>query len=609
MKKVISALTAATMVASMSASVMSAFAVYSANDVTFFLKANPTSYYEGNADTGFKKVTQTANFTVSDDGKTITFASAADAAGAKIGIGTYIGVADTSASAIQQIGGMVKTTSDKITFVGNAVLDAPVDGDTTQTYTYAGGKTFESDQFVNTFGYYKRGYKYNTMAMTQEVLDASQIPNGGTSAFMWIWGADLLASETAAFLGDNSDDYPMTEFTIALDSSITDGTYTLEYDTVMTNDYGKNDATFVAQKDTEAFTPSTLEGLTIIVGNAEETSEDTQPSSEEDTQPSSEETQPSSEEDTQPTSEDTTEPVVIDGYTWKIDDVEFENPDASNEDSYVEVPILVYNDPGTYGVQFRILIDGKTLDDPDCPFICDGIDNGRGYTRIASVIGKTDTGFAALAIQGTDTLGDEQCKDGGAAMIYTFLPKEGVTYTPGTVYKLTFDTTETDDYWPAFANEAKENLMPQLTLAAGSITIPGGETTEPSSEETEPSSEETEPSSEETEPSSEETEPSSEETEPSSEETQPSSEETQPGNYLYGDVNKNGKVELVDIVMLNRFLTKYDNQTLDAYQVEVANCAGNTTPGASKESDLDGQDSIEILKYLIGLVASLPSQG
>ena len=562
MKKVISALTAATMVASMSANVMSAFAVYNESDITFYLKANPTSYYTADG-----KQQQTANFTVSEDGKTVTFASAADAAGAKLGIGTYVSM-PTENPTIQQVLGLVTTDSEMIHFgLGNAKLDVAVPGDEEITYTYAGGKTATIGQFVNTFGIYKRGnYDGNTMVMVQDAVDASALKSG-VSGFAWSWAPVLSTSVlTASFLGDTSDAFPMTEFTIGLDEAITDGTYTLEFNDTIVNSYGENPYLFISDGETQ-YKPGTTEGLTIIVGSGEETSETEAEPTETEAQPTETEAQPT----------ETEEPSVIDGYTWKIDDVVFENPDASDEESYVDLPILVYNDPGTYGVQFRILIDGKTLDDPDCPFVCDGIRNGGGYSRVQAVVPNNAMGFVSLAIQGTADLGDDQCKDGASALVFTLLPKEGVTYTPGTKYKVTFDAVKSEGYNPIFANEAKEDLMSSLTLAAGSITIPGGE--EPSETETEAEPTET--------------------------------EATPVGDYLYGDVNKNGTVELVDIVMLNRFLTKYDNQTLDAYQVEVANCAGNAAPGEGKstEADLNGQDSVEILKYLIGLVASLPSKG
>jgi hypothetical protein len=110
-------------------------------------------------------------------------------------------------------------------------------------------------------------------------------------------------------------------------------------------------------------------------------------------------------------------------------------------------------------------------------------------------------------------------------------------------------------------------------LVSGSITIGSVDPTEATTEET--------------------TEATTEAT------TAPTEGTTATQDYLYGDVNKNGKVELVDIVMLNRYLTGYGNQTLDDYQQEVANCY--------YDKKLNGNDSIEILKYLIGLNESLPT--
>jgi hypothetical protein len=572
---------------------MSAFAVYNESDITFYLKANPTSYYTPDG-----KQQQTANFTVSEDGKTVTFASAADAAGAKLGIDAYVSM-PTENPTIQQVLGLVTTDSEMIHFgLGNAKLDVAVPGDEEITYTYAGGKTATIGQFVNTFGIYKRGnYDGNTMVMTQEDVDASALKTG-VSGFSWSWAPVLSPTVlTANFLGDTSDAFPMTEFTIGLDDAITAGTYTIEFNDTIVNSYGENPYLFISDGETQ-YKPGTTEGLTIIVGGEEETTE-AEPT-ETEAEPTETEAEPT-ETEAEPTETETQ--TVIDGYTWKLDDVVFENPDASNEDSYVDLPVLVYNDPGTYGVQFRILIDGKTLDDPDCPFVCDGIRNGGGYSRVQAVVPNTAMGFVSLAIQGTADLGDDQCKDGASALVFTLLPKEGVTYTPGTKYKVTFDAVKSEGYNPIFANEAKEDLMSSLTLAAGSITIPGGE--EPTETEAEPTETEAEPTETEAEPTETEAEPTETEAEPTETEPAPI------GDYLYGDVNKNGTVELVDIVMLNRFLTKYDNQALDAYQVEVANCAGNKTPGEGKstEADLNGQDSVEILKYLIGLVASLPSQG
>ena len=72
MKKVVSALTASVMCASM-AGIASVFA-YTTDEIGFYLAVT----------------SEDAGYTVSEDGKTITFASAADAAGATFTVGHFI---------------------------------------------------------------------------------------------------------------------------------------------------------------------------------------------------------------------------------------------------------------------------------------------------------------------------------------------------------------------------------------------------------------------------------------------------------------------------------------------------------------------------------------
>mgnify|MGYP007070209038 CR=1 FL=1 len=105
----------------------------------------------------------------------------------------------------------------KLKWVKDRALDAAVSGDEAATYTYAGGKEATISQFVNTFGIYKRGnYDGNTMVMTQEDVDASALKSG-VSGFAWSWAPVLSKTVlTASFLGDTSDAFPMTEFTIGL---------------------------------------------------------------------------------------------------------------------------------------------------------------------------------------------------------------------------------------------------------------------------------------------------------------------------------------------------------------------------------------------------------
>jgi len=638
MKKVISALTAATMVASMSASVMSAFAVYSESDMAFALKVNPDSYYLQNGtpdDPQLSYEAQTAKFTVSDDGKTITFASKEDAAGAKFGVDFYF-IADPTKAAVQMIGGMLQTDNASVHLqqVG-ADLKAGATNEAEKSYTAAtwtvekdaddnavsdftlGAETtdFTASQFVNTFGYIKRGsYKHNTGDMSyshnSEWAWASTYTGPESLIIQWTYGLNKKeganSANTAAFLGAKSDDFPLTEVTVSLDENIADGVYNVTFsDTYEHAEYGTTVVSFVNGDGKTKVTPATMEGIKIVVGSDTPTETETQPEdTSEDTQPTETETQPTetesqevpSETETQP---EATEPQNFDSYTWKIADVEYTPQGA---DDYFYVPITVYNDKGLNGFQFKIKIDGKNIEDADCPFAVDEITDENSSYKFGQFQANVDNGFIAGTASGE---GDQTIENGAIALDYILVPTKDIsTYTPGSVYKIEFVTDDPANA-PTFANFAKETYD-DVVLASGSITIPGGETpteTEPVESETETQPTETETESQEV-PSETETQPSETETQPSETETQPS--ETQPvGDYLYGDVNKNGKVELVDIVMLNRFLTKYDNQALDAYQVEVANCYDNTTAGASTEANLDGLDSVEILKYLIGLISSL----
>jgi len=603
MKKVISALTAATMVASMSANVMSAFAVYTESDIAFTLKVNPNSYYLADADGNLTKTAQTSNFTVSEDGKTITFASAADAAGAKFGVGAYI-VADVANPSVQQVGGLVESASKSVHIQKTgAKLTGAVTGDEATTYTAAAGD-FSYDGFVNTFGSVKRSkYANNTGDMSYGHSGEFTWSYDGPEQFFWIWAYDFKNSkETASFLGAKSDDFPVTEFTVSLDSDIAAGTYTINYgESYEHATYGTTVSSFLNTGESK-IVPSSMEGITIIVGGEEVPTETEAAPTETEAAPTETEAAPT-ETEAAPTDapEVPTEKEIGDAFTWAIDDVIWEAYDAADADAYVEVPIKVYNDKGLYGAEFQILVNGKSLDDADCPLVLDDMTAESAYSKVKGLVPNLELGAGALSIDGE---GDDFAAAGEAAILLTFIPKDGATFEPGTKFTLSFANYK-------LANYDKE-IYSDVVMADGSITIPGGEdTTEPVTE-TEAVPTETEAQPTETEAVPTETEAVPTETEAVPTETEAAPTEPAPvGEYLYGDVNKNNTVELVDIVMLNRFLTKYDGQTLDAYQIEVANCAGNAAPGEGKstEADLNGQDSVEILKYLIGLVASLPSQG
>ena len=71
------------------------------------------------------------------------------------------------------------------------------------------------------------------------------------------------------------------------------------------------------------------------------------------------------------------------GYEWDIADVEYTFKDLATDE--VDLDINVYNDPGTYGVQFKILIDGKDFSDPGCPFELYDVVDGGGYSKIGTL--------------------------------------------------------------------------------------------------------------------------------------------------------------------------------------------------------------------------------
>ena len=83
------------------------------------------------------------------------------------------------------------------------------------------------------------------------------------------------------------------------------------------------------------------------------------------------------------------------------------------------------------------------------------------------------------------------------------------------------------------------------------------------------------------------------------------------GDALYGDTDVNGKVQLRDVVLLNRFLTGYENQQLTAQGTINANVYRSGESDAdTTTANLTVDDSLTILKVLVGNVAQkdLPVQ-
>ncbi|MBE6850437.1 MAG: hypothetical protein E7504_01675 [Ruminococcus sp.] len=552
MKKVVSALTAAAMCASMAASVVSVFA-YSSKDIGFYLKVNSEGKY-----------------TVSDDGKTITFASAADAAGAKFTVGQYIS-ADPSKAAVQQTGGMVQGSDPAIHLpLEGANLDDTV-ASYDQEITYKAGDTeFSTNAFVNCFGWVTKRGKYKGGCGNISYNHSSKYPDSfkytdDEERFNWIWMYSFDASvydnfeTTANFLGTKSDDFPLTQFEVELDSSIKEGKYTIDFVEKYTNEYGEAEATFV-NDGSNIVIPDTLESLTIVVGDAGSTEPDT-------TEPQPTEPQPT---EPQPTEPDATEPDQPSdgGFKWYI--TEEVKPE---DDGYAEISVFVADDPGTGAYTFQMLINGKEFSEYGIEI--EEIAKGTAYSMMDTFVPNVKIGYVGAS--STTTTDPQFAKANTPVATFGIVVPEDM---PEGKYELSFAKSE---FKVGDAN-GKE-LSPELV--SGYLIVGDAGSTEPDTTEPKP----TEPDTTEPKP----TEPDTTEPKP----TEPDTTEPGDNDYLYGDVNKNGKVELVDIVLLNRHLTGYEDQKLDDYQTEVADCYDN--------GKLEGTDSIEILKYLIGNVTSLPT--
>ena len=72
-----------------------------------------------------------------------------------------------------------------------------------------------------------------------------------------------------------------------------------------------------------------------------------------------------------------------------------------------------------------------------------------------------------------------------------------------------------------------------------------------------------------------------------------------PGDVLYGDINLDGKVELVDAVLLNKAAA--DVVTLNTQQRANADCDVN--------NEVNANDAIVLLKFLVQIIDELPYQG
>ncbi len=553
MKKVVSALTAAALCASMAATAASVFAAYTASDMAYSLRV---------VDTG-----AAGDYTVSADGSTITFASAEAAANATFVVGQYL-ECDPTQVAMQQVGGCVTVSDNAVGISASDYIDlGTAYYDAAKEYTLSDGSTISTNLFVNCFGYLNKLKKYTSGAAIQSWGDSSTWPDAWGYAdknrhLIWSWAGDLknpnATTDTALFIDSESDAFPLMAFNVTLGSDIADGTYTIEWVETYTNDWGLADATYF-NDGSGSVIPATLKDLTIVVGEETTTTESTPAPTETTT------TTESTPAPTETTATDDGGDTDADGHTWDIGD-------AVAEDGIAYVDIFVTNDPGTSAYRFNVLIevDGKWMTLPEAGAVIGAVEAGAAYKKMTMFSYNEENGLVTAA-NGVDTV-PEVAVEGEPVVTYGLL----VDGMADGVYNLKFDDT-------LIAQDNTTEIFPNFTMGTLTIgdVVPTETTTTSESEATTTTTTTTTIASSESTSTTTETTPA------------PTT-----GDYLYGDVNKNGKVELVDIVMLNRYLTGYDNQQLDDYQMEVADCWD--------DGKVTGTDSLTILKYLIGLRTALP---
>ncbi len=570
MKKVVSALTAAAMCASMAAGVVSVFA-YTADELTYSLK-----------------VVSDGSYTVSEDGKTITFASAADAANASFTVGHYI-KADTSKPAVQQVGGLVEASSPMI----HMAADLPIsekDGELLKTAYYDSAKTYDvngtsisTNLLVNCFGFvdFLGEYVHSCGDLSwghSSGWPASWGNEGDNERLLWVWAYGFDQSdysdykETAHFLdSSNSEAFPLVQFDVTLDADIKAGTYTIDFVDTYKNQYGDAAGTFMNSGDSKLMdTVGNTEGLKIVVGGEAEPTTTTTEKKPDATTTTTEKKPDATTTDKQDPSDT---PAVIDKYTWDIADGV--KPEEANGKRVAYIDVTVHKDEGTNAIAVGMLINGKTFAEmkEENGLELKQIKQGDAYDRMSVWQANLDTGELAGA-NGTEDQSTQYGKDGGVVATYVVLIPDTV---PDGVYDLTF-------YNVSIGNGAGD-AMQDPALGTGTLVI--GDVDEP-----------VEPTTTTTEKKPDATTTTTKKDDPTTTTTK-KDDPTNDTDYLYGDVNKNGKVELVDIVMLNRNLTGYGDQKLDDYQTEVADCYD--------DAKLDGKDSMEILKYLLGLNTKLPT--
>lgn len=135
---------------------------------------------------------------------------------------------------------------------------------------------------------------------------------------------------------------------------------------------------------------------------------------------------------------------------------------------------------------------------------------------------------------------------------------EPVTTAPITTEPITTAPTTAPTQPTTSATEPTTDVTEPTTGTTeptADVTEPTTGTTEPTTDVTEPTTGTTQPSTDVTEPTTEATEPSTDVTEPTTEATEPTSSvatDDEPSDYLYGDADGDGKINIKDATQIQR---------------------------------------------------------
>ena len=221
----------------------------------------------------------------------------------------------------------------------------------------------------------------------------------------------------------------------------------------------------------------------------------------------------------------------------------------------------------------------------------------NGHVLVGALVGGPTTAGGAYNDSMQDYQANEVAIDynaglvGAAAGLYAIYQTgtiDDIANIPGVkAAAVTEPTTESTEATTETTEPTTEATEPttEATEPSTEATEPSTESTEPTTEAAEPSTEATEPSTESTEPTTESTEPTTDAAEPTTESTEPTSEgsvdaETYDGGkaILMGDVNNDGSVGVIDVIIVQRWLHRSD-------KILLAN---------RKAADLDRDSSINI---------------